>query len=146
MKNPHFLIAKEGADAQKLFPKAFIGKVDGQKAASLKDFLEEIGEALEFPDYDGKNLDALDEMLNDLEWIEQEKVIIYISHTADWLSKEKSQEKVLTLIDLLDATAEDWHWLDEEEDVAKKSLIIVLEDSQRIRELLESQEITFALV
>jgi RNAse (barnase) inhibitor barstar len=146
MKNPHFLIAQEGADAQKLFPKAFIGKVHGQKAASLKDFLEVIGEALQFPDYDGKNLDALDEMLNDLEWIEQEKVVIYISHTAEWLSKEKSQEKVLTLIDLLDATAEDWHWLDEEDDVAKKSLIIVFEDSQRIRELLQSQEIAFAQV
>jgi RNAse (barnase) inhibitor barstar len=146
MKNPHFLISKEGADIRSMFPKAFIGEVHGQKAASLKGFLDEIGRVMNFPDYDGKNLDALDEMLNDLEWIQQEQVVLYVSNTTTWLSMEKSQEKIFTLIDLLDATAEDWHWMDEEEDVAKKNLTIVFEDSQRIRALLESQEIAFTVV
>jgi len=83
-------------------------------------------------------------MLNDLEWISEKKVIIYIDHSADWLSREKADDKVLTVIDIFDATAEDWKWLDEEEEgVAKKELQIVFQDSGRIRSLLEDQEIPF---
>lgn len=146
MKNTHFLLTKPGTDVRKVFNGAFVGKVDGQKATSMKAFLEEMGTAMHFPDYDGKNLDALDEMLNDLEWIKEKKVIIFISNSAEWLSKEKSAEKVFTLLDLLDATAEDWKWLDEDEETSKKDLKIVFDDSERIRQLLESQEITFSVI
>lgn len=143
MKNVHFIISKAGFDIRKSFLGAFIAKIDGVKSVTTKAFLEEIGATLHFPDYYGQNLDALDEMLNDLEWIKQEKVIIHITNSADWLSKEKSESKVFTIIDLLDATAEDWKWMDEEDETAKKDLRIVFEDSDRIRTLLEGQEITF---
>ena len=140
------MLSKPGFDIRKSFLGAFIGKVEGQKACSMKDFLEQIGVAMKFPDYDGKNLDALDEMLNDLEWIREEKVIIYITNSNDWLSKEKSKEKIFTLIDLLDATAEDWKWMDDEDEAAKKDLSIVFEDSERIRAILEDQEIPFGVL
>jgi RNAse (barnase) inhibitor barstar len=143
MKNTHFLLAKKDTNLRKTFLGAFIATIDGQKATSMKDFHEQIGEALNFPDYSGKNLDALDEMLNDLEWIREEKVILYITNSNDWLSKEKSDEKILSLIDIFDATAEDWKWMEEEEDIAKKELRIIFEDSARIRTLLEEQEIPF---
>jgi RNAse (barnase) inhibitor barstar len=143
MKNTHFLLAKKDTNLRKTFLGAFIATIDGQKATSMKDFHEQIGEALNFPDYSGKNLDALDEMLNDLEWITEEKVILYITNSNDWLSKEKSDEKILSLIDIFDATAEDWKWMEEEEDIAKKELRIIFEDSARIRTLLEEQEIPF---
>lgn len=143
MKNTHFLLAKKGTDLRKSFLGAFIGTIDGQKATSIKDFHEQIGTALNFPDYSGKNLDALDEMLNDLEWIVEEKVIIYITNSNDWLSKEKTDEKILSILDIFDATAEDWKWMDEEEDVAKKELRIIFEDTPRIRTILEEQEIPF---
>lgn len=144
MKNTHFLFAKKDADITKSFPGAFIARIDGQKATSMKDFQEQIGQALNFPDYAGKNLDALDELLNDLEWITEEKVILYITNSNDWLSKEKSDEKMLTLIDIFDSTAEDWKWMDEDdEEVDKKELRIIFEDSARLRSLLEEQEIPF---
>ena len=143
MKNAHFLLTKSAADVKKSFLGAFIGVIDGAKATSMKDFHEQIGSALKFPDYSGKNLDALDEMLNDLEWIEEQKVIIYISNSADWLSKERSEERILAVLDIFGATAEDWKWMDEEEDVAKKELHIIFDDSTRIRTLLEEQEIPF---
>jgi RNAse (barnase) inhibitor barstar len=144
MKNTHFLLAKAESDIQKIFLGAFIAHVDGQKSTSIKDFHEQIATAMKFPDYSGKNLDALDEMLNDLEWIKEQKVIIYIDHSSEWLSKEKSEEKILSVIDMFDATAEDWKWLDEEEEgVTKKELQIVFQDSERIRALLEDQEIPF---
>lgn len=143
MKNTHFLLAKKGTDLRKSFLGAFIGTIDGQKATSIKDFHEQIGAVLNFPDYSGKNLDALDEMLNDLEWIEEEKVIIYVTNSNDWLSKEKTDDKILSILDIFDATAEDWKWMDEEEDVAKKELRIIFEDTPRIRTILEEQEIPF---
>lgn len=146
MKNTHFIISKVGLDIRKSFLGAFIARIEGQKASSMKDFLEQIGVAMKFPDYDGKNLDALDEMLNDLEWIKEEKVIIYITNSIEWLSKEKSQDKIFTLIDLLDATAEDWKWMDDDDETSKKDLRIVFEDSERIRTLLLDQEIPFGIL
>lgn len=143
MKNTHFLLTKSVANVKKSFSGAFIGHIDGSKAGSMKDFHEQIGLALKFPDYSGKNLDALDEMLNDLEWIKEEKVILYISNSADWLSKERSEERVLSVLDIFDATAEDWKWMDEEEDIAKKEIRIIFDDSDRIRTLLGEQEIPF---
>ncbi|TDE13829.1 barstar family protein [Dyadobacter psychrotolerans] len=146
MKNTHFLLANPESNIKKLFPGTFIGEIDGLKTSSMKDFHEQIGLAMQFPDYSGKNLDALDEMLNDLEWIKQEKVIIYIKNSADWLSKEKSEEKILNVLDIFDATAEDWKWMDEEEETARKELRIIFSDSERIRTLLEEQEIPFGMV
>jgi RNAse (barnase) inhibitor barstar len=146
MKNTHFILVKPNTPLKKKFLGAFIGEIDGKESTNLKDFLVKIGEALHFPDYDGKNLDALDEMLNDLEWIKQEKVIIHIRNTSDWLSREKSSDKILTLIDIFDATAEDWEWMDEEDEQGSKIIKIVFDDSERIRTILDEQEIPFAIL
>ena len=144
MKNTHFLIAKEQSEVRTLFLGAFIAYIDGRKATSLKDFYQAISSAMHFQEYDGKDLDALDEMLNDLSWIEEQKVIIYIENSADWLSKEKPEDRLLSVIDILDATAEDWKWMDEEEEgTPKKELQIIFHDSERIRTLLDEQEIPY---
>ncbi|KAA6441386.1 barstar family protein [Dyadobacter flavalbus] len=146
MKSAHFLIAQKETDIRKSFLGSYIAYIDGRKAASIKDFHEQIAAAMQFPDYSGKNLDDLDEMLNDLEWIDEQKVIIYIDHSAEWLSREKSEEKILAVIDMLDATAEDWKWLDEEEEgISRKELNIVFQDSPRIKALLQEQEIPFSI-
>lgn len=144
MKNTHFLIATEGANIRTTFPDAFIGEIDGKKSGSLKDFFAQSAEVLLFPEESGQNLDAFDEMLNDLDWIEESTVVIFIKNSAEWLSKEKNEEKVLTVIDILDATAEDWKWMDEEDEESdKKELKIIFQDSERIRRILEEQEIPF---
>lgn len=145
MKNEHFLLAKSFADLTKEFKNSKIAVVDGSKSTSLKDFYEVIGTALEFPDYYDANLDSLDELLNDLEWLDDSQVVIWIPNSDNWLIKEKSAEKIVAVIDLLDAAAEEWKWMeaDEEEDLDIKDLRIVLEDTERIRQLLEDQEIPF---
>ncbi|WP_439556215.1 barstar family protein [Dyadobacter sp.] len=143
MKNTHFLVAADETEVQKTFHAAVIAHIDGTRALSFKNFNTQLAEALQFPDYEGTSLEDLDEMLNDLSWIGSKQIIIYISSSADWLSKEKSREKILTVIDMLDATAEDWKWLDDEEGVDKKELRIVFQQSDRIQALLEEQEIPF---
>ncbi|GAB2800228.1 hypothetical protein GCM10027275_52840 [Rhabdobacter roseus] len=148
MKNTHFLLAKPTLKLPQALPHWRIATVDGQRATSLRDFYEQIARALDFPDDFDHNLDALDDLLNDLGWIEEEKVALYISHTSDWLSDEKSDEKKLMIIDLLEATAEDWKWVDEDEadEAPPKELRIVFEDTPSIRTLLEEQEIPFGIL
>ncbi len=148
MKNTHFLFINPDTDPAEFFPGWRIARIDGKEAPSIKTFYNKIAEALDFPDYFGFNLDSLDEMLNDLQWIKEEKIVIFINNSADWLVREKTNERLPVLIDLLEATAEDWKWLDEDEDsdLKKKELRILFEDSPRIRKILEAQEIPFGIV
>lgn len=146
MANAHFLLVESTEQLIKKFPAYYIGEIDGSKSTSMKDFHEQIGQALQFPDYSGKNLDALDEMLNDLEWIENSQVIVYISNSADWLTKEKDDQRILTILDIFDASAEDWKWMDDEDELPKKELKIVFQNSERIRKMLDTEEIPYALV
>ncbi|TDB60788.1 barstar family protein [Arundinibacter roseus] len=148
MKSTHFLLIDAQTNPSTAFADWYIATVDGTQATSLKAFYEQLGRALDFPDYFGFNLDSLDELLNDLQWIDEEKIVIFIQNSGDWLLHEKSDGKLGTLLDLLEASAEDWKWLDEdqEEDFSKKELRILFDDSSRIRAILEEQEIPFSLV
>lgn len=120
-----------------------IVEIDGLKAHTLRGFYEEIAKGLDFPEYFGFNLDSLDEMLNDLSWVEQEKIAIYISNSEHFVEKERNPDKLPTLLDLLDATCEDWEWIDEDGDFPKKELIIAFSPSERIIKLLDNQEISY---
>jgi UDP-N-acetylmuramoylalanine-D-glutamate ligase len=144
MKNTHFLLAAQESDVSKTYPKAFLAKIEGKNATTVKEFFDAVALAMHFEEEPLKNLEAFDAMLNDLEWIKEEQIIIYINDSAAWLSKEKSEEKILSIIDVLDATAEDWKWLDEDEDTAKKDLKIIFQESPRIKSILEEQEIPFS--
>jgi hypothetical protein len=123
-----------------------IAQIDGQKAHTLRGFYEEIAKVLNFPEYFGFNLDSFDEMLNDLSWLEQEKIAIYITNSGHFVEKERNPDKLPTLLDLLDATCEDWKWADDEGDFPKKELIVAFSPSKRIMKLLDSQEISYEIV
>jgi RNAse (barnase) inhibitor barstar len=73
-----------------------IVKIDGLKAHTLRGFYEEIAKGLDFPEYFGFNLDSLDEMLNDLSWVEQAKIAIYISNSEHFVEKERNPDKLPT--------------------------------------------------
>lgn len=118
-------------------------QIDGLKAHTLRGFYEEVAKALSFPEYFGFNLDSFDEMLNDLSWLEQSKIAIYITSSESFVEKERNPDKLPTLLDLLDATCEDWEWSDEEDERPKKELIIAFSPSERITKLLDSQEISY---
>lgn len=148
MKNTHFLFIASGVNPATSFLGWRLACIDGAEAKTLKAFYDKIAKALDFPDYFGQNLDSLDELLNDLQWIKENKIVIFIKNSADWLSAEKNDDKLTTLLDVLEATAEDWKWLDEDDEteLKKKELRILFEDSPRIRMLLEEQEIPFSTV
>jgi RNAse (barnase) inhibitor barstar len=114
-------------------------EIDASEVTSLREFYEVLAKAMHFPDYFGFNLDSLDELLNDLTWIEDEKLAIYFNNSEKFLEKERNETKILTLLDLLDATCEDWKWheMDEEdEDYTQKELFFGFDKSQRMEQLL----------
>jgi RNAse (barnase) inhibitor barstar len=115
-------------------------KLDGEKCQTLRGFYDAIAGAMEFPDDFGFNIDSLDEMLGNLSWIEEEKIAVYTENSEHFLSKERNENKKLTLLDRLSAICEEWRWIESdegEEDFEKKQLTFLFGESDNMRELLE---------
>ena len=141
---PNILISQSESELETKFANDFIAHIDGKKALTLRQFYEEIADLLEIPDF-GFNLDALNDSLNDLQWLEDERIILYFTNTTDLISKERDPAKMGNVLNILDATAEDWKWTDDDfED--KKEIVVVFEDSPRIRKILGSESIDYTLL
>ncbi|GBL35131.1 hypothetical protein EMGBS15_07260 [Filimonas sp.] len=80
-----------------------VAVIDGSTIHSVADFYSAISKALHFPDYFGENLDALDEMLYDLDWIEHDHVLLLITNSPQFLQHEEAQRsQIITLIEEID--------------------------------------------
>ena len=141
---PNILICQSEHELEARYARYFIAHIDGQKATTLRQFYEEIADVLEIPDF-GFSIEALNDALNDLQWLEDERIVLYFTNTNNLISKERDPAKVGSILNILDATAEDWKWIDDDE-VDKKFMVIVFEDSSRIRKLMESEHIDFAML
>lgn len=142
---PNVLISQSERELEAHFADSFIAHIDGSKTLTLRQFYEEMADLLEIPDF-GFNLDALNDSLNDLQWLEDERIVLYLTNTNELVSKERDPAKMASLLSILDATAEDWKWVDEDEDIDKKEIIIVFEDSPRIRKLLDRESIAYQML
>ena len=141
---PNILICQSERELEIRYADFFIAHVDGQKATTLRQFYEEVADLLEIPNF-GFSLDALSDSLNDLQWLEDERIVLYFTNTNDLISKERDPAKIGSVLNMLDATAEDWKWVDDET-TDKKDIVVVFEDSPRIRKILESENIDFAML
>lgn len=74
-----------------------VARIDGAKTTTLKKFYKKIARRLDFPDYFGKNLDGLADMLCDLSWLRETHVLIYIKNPNAFLSDEKKSKKKAVL-------------------------------------------------
>ncbi len=119
-------------------PEGFdVVEIDAARTGTLRAFYQTMAGVFEFPDYFGYTLDSFDEMINDLSWIENEKILICFTNSDKFLENERNESKILTLLDLLDAACEEWKWAEGDEDVPKKELLIRFSPGERIRKLLE---------
>jgi RNAse (barnase) inhibitor barstar len=109
--------------------------IDASTTPTLRDFYEVLAKTLEFPDYFGFNLDSFDELINDLSWIENEKLFLYFKNSEQFLEKERNVTKILTLMDLLDAACEEWKWREDE----VKEVQVGFSPSQRMEKLLGTE-------
>lgn len=85
------------------WPDTHVVDLDGSKMRTLRSFYLRIARALIFPDYFGKNLDALADCLGSLEHVGSQNVVLFIRHFDDFLHKEKSEKRQAALQVLRDA-------------------------------------------
>jgi hypothetical protein len=144
--NANFYIAKTPQSVETLTD-FFVALIPGSETRTLRQFYEKIAAVLEFPDTFGYTMESLDDQLNDLDWIEDEKIALYVTDSELFVSQERDPGKLVSLLNMIEATCEDWKWLADEdlngEEVLPKQLIVVFADSPRIRQFLEREEIEF---
>ncbi|MBP8726448.1 MAG: barstar family protein [Saprospiraceae bacterium] len=90
----------------------FLANIDGNSCKSIADLYTSLSSKLCFPDYFGNNLDALYDILLDLSWIEQNKVILFIDHFETLLSAnpEYLPGFLCVLRDACASKEESTHW------------------------------------
>ncbi|GAB4015727.1 barstar family protein [Spirosoma koreense] len=143
---PNVLICQSESELEVHFANDFIVHIDGKRATTLRIFYEEMAELLEFPATFGFTLEDLNDCLNDLQWLEDERIIFYFTNSGELISRERDPAKVGNVLSILEAAAEDWKWVEEEENIDKKELILVFEDSPRIRKLLDTEAIDYGSI
>lgn len=81
--------------------------LEGEKCKSVASFLKEFNEKFFFPDYFGLNFDALDECLNDLEWLEAENYLLFIRDIDVVLSEDPGAFN--DFIRIMENTVKEWN-------------------------------------
>ena len=81
--------------------------IDGNTTQHIADFYTQIAKDLHFPDYFGKNLDALNDCLGDLSWLEHNQVHIVLTHYDKFLSAEPKDVR-WNVLHILNDAAKTW--------------------------------------
>jgi len=73
--------------------------LDGRSCKQTDDCYATLQKQLSLPDYFGNNLDALEEVVNDLDWIQEEKIKIIILNSSELLVNEAHKKE--SFLDIL---------------------------------------------
>jgi RNAse (barnase) inhibitor barstar len=79
----------------------------GHKMRTAQALFDEVGAALQFPDYFGENWPALDECLTDLAWMPAHRYVLVVVRSLDVLMNEK-RDMLHLFGDVLADAAEEW--------------------------------------
>src|SRR5262249_8237296 len=82
-------------------------RIRGRKAKTTAALFDEMAAALQFPSYFGENWNALDECLNDLEWLPGDAYLLAFGHANEVLALESSAE-FQALLQVLARACEEW--------------------------------------
>lgn len=80
--------------------------LDGKKITNKKTFLAQIAHEMEFPDYFGKNWDALNDCLTDMRWTQGHGYIV-LFQTPERIYKKSPQDLAVAL-DIFKSAIEFW--------------------------------------
>jgi RNAse (barnase) inhibitor barstar len=95
------MIYLEQSSASVQLPNEHIAWIDCNVCRTLNDFYFQIQQALQLPDYFGYNLDALEEVLQDIPHNEEKISTKLILTNYDMLCLEEPEENKKTLLDIL---------------------------------------------
>lgn len=105
--------------------KTLVVIIDGEHIDTLEKFYASIASQLKFPANFGNNFDAFDEMMNDLDWLE-ENYIYFIFRNYDLFLVEENDEAREILLTILDDASSEWKRIDSEGKILK----ILIEPSE----------------
>ncbi|XGV98390.1 MAG: barstar family protein [Leptolyngbya sp. BL-A-14] len=80
--------------------------LNGAGINNKSEFLHAIASAMSFPDYFGKNWDALDDCLTDLDWLEGDRLVLLYDQPDRFAQADPSEWQVA--LDILRSTVEYW--------------------------------------
>ncbi len=89
-------------------PHAALRHLRGTKMRTLQALFDETAASLQFPPYFGENWDALDECLNDLDWLPVGPCTLLLLDTQHLLDRAEPADRA-TLAEVLKAAAEAWN-------------------------------------
>ena len=112
--------------------KTLVANIDGEQVDTLEKFYQELIVQLQFPDTFGRNLDAFDEMINDLDWLEETTICLVFKNYDNFLSEENDEAREIILT-ILDDAAEEW-----KRDADAKKLRMYIEPSELAEDDLET--------
>lgn len=81
--------------------------LDGSKIYDKKTFLEKIARAMRFPDYFGKNWDALNDCITDLSWARAQGYVLLIQEPERFITTSPDDWQVA--LEILKSATESWH-------------------------------------
>lgn len=105
----HVLPLKPGQTAETVLdPPASltVTTLDGRVCPTKERLLRELALLLSFPDYFDPNWDALEECLQDLEWLPFQGLLLVIEHAGHVLPEEPNERR--TWLSILRATGRHW--------------------------------------
>jgi len=105
------VLASEKAEELSRLPRdkaAFVlRRIRGRKARTTTGLFDEMAAALQFPSYFGENWNALDECLNDLEWLPGDAYLLVFERAPELLALEAPAE-LQSLFLVLARASEEW--------------------------------------
>ena len=105
--------------------KTLVAIIDGEHTDTLEKFYSSIASQLKFPDNFGNNFDAFDEMMNDLDWLEEDRIYLIFKSYDIFLVEENDEAREI-LLTILDDASSEWKRMDGE----GKSLKMLIEPSE----------------
>jgi hypothetical protein len=119
--------------------KTLVAIIDGEHIDTLEKFYASISLQLKFPNNFGNNFDAFDELMNDLDWLEENHIYLIFRNYDIFLVEENDEAREI-LLTILDDASSEWKSMDGE----GKSLKMLIEPSELGEDDLETLGIEFA--
>ncbi|MEP2946468.1 MAG: barstar family protein [Lentilitoribacter sp.] len=79
----------------------------GDKMRTYEGLYSEYSDAFNFPNYFGKNLNALIDVLTDLSWLNYSKYVVYIQDSEKFLADEPPQN-LQNILAIMEEVGQDW--------------------------------------
>jgi RNAse (barnase) inhibitor barstar len=112
--------------------KTLVVVIDGEQIDTLDKFYEHLMVHFKLDNDFGRNLDAFDEMINDLDWLDEKYIHLIFRNYDEFLSDENDESREIILT-ILDDAATEW-----KRDEDTKKLRMYIEPSELAEDDLET--------